>query len=117
MASSDNEGLFEALPEQVAPERAGGGLPRLRIAERNQMAWRPVSLDGPLADDHRARLVWRFVEGLDLTALDAISQPSAAFLVIRSSIQQDRKIRFGAQISAAKELRSLKTLTRTGGLI
>jgi hypothetical protein len=29
----------------------------------------PVSLDGLLPDDHRVRLVWSFVEGLDLTAL------------------------------------------------
>ena len=71
MASRDDEVLFEALPEQAAPERAGGGLPRLRTAERTQLAWRPVSLDGLLAEDHRARLVWRFVEGLDLTALHA----------------------------------------------
>jgi transposase len=71
MASGDEDGLFASLPEQSAPERAGGGLPRLRFAERDQIAWRPVSLDGLLADDHRVRLVWRFVEGLDLTALHA----------------------------------------------
>ena len=33
------------------------------------MIWRPVSLDALLAEDHRVRLVWRFVEGLDLGAL------------------------------------------------
>jgi transposase len=71
MASGDEGGLFASLPEQSAPERAGGGLPRLRFAERDQITWRPVSLDGLLADDHRVRLVWRFVEGLDLTALHA----------------------------------------------
>jgi transposase len=71
MASGDEDGLFTSLPEQLAPERAGVGLPRLRFAEREQIAWRPVSLDGLLADDHRVRLVWRFVEGLDLTALHA----------------------------------------------
>jgi len=63
------DGLFENLPEQSAPERAGSGLPRLRYAERDQITWRPVSLDGLLAEDHRVRLVWRFVEGLDLGAL------------------------------------------------
>ncbi|MFL5254610.1 MAG: transposase [Rhodopila sp.] len=71
MASGDEDGLFASLPEQSAPERAGGGLPRLRLAERDQIVWRPVSLDGLLADDHRVRLVWRFVAGLDLTALHA----------------------------------------------
>jgi hypothetical protein len=28
--------LFEALPDHVSPERLGGGLPRLRCAERGQ---------------------------------------------------------------------------------
>jgi transposase len=55
----------------VAPERAGGGLPHFHIAERIQMAWRPFSLDGLPAENHRARLVWRFVEGLDVSALHA----------------------------------------------
>jgi hypothetical protein len=71
MGSGDEDGLFASLPEQSAPEPVGGGFPRLRLAERDQIAWRPVSLDGLLADDHRVRLVWRFVEGLDLTALHA----------------------------------------------
>ena len=71
MASGGEGELFEGLPDQASPEPAGGGLPRLRFAERNQIAWRPVSLDGLLPDDHRARLVWRFVEALDLTALHA----------------------------------------------
>jgi transposase len=63
------DGLFGSLPEQAAPERVGSGRPRLRYAERDQMIWRPVSLDGLLAADHRVRLVWRFVEGLDLGVL------------------------------------------------
>jgi transposase len=71
MASGGEYGLFTSLPEQSTPERAGGGLPRLRFADRDQIAWRPVSLEGLLADDHRVRLVWGFVEGLDLTALHA----------------------------------------------
>src|SRR3954471_2747774 len=71
MASGDEDGLFASLPEQSVLERAGVGLPRLRLAERDQIVWRPVSLDGLLADDHRVRLVWRFVAGLDLTALHA----------------------------------------------
>ena len=64
MASDGGAELFEGLPEQAAPEPASGGLPRLRFAERDQIAWRPVSLDGLLANDHRVRLVWDFVEGL-----------------------------------------------------
>jgi transposase len=71
MASDGGAELFEGLPEHTAPEPASGGLPRLRFAERDQVAWRPVSLDGLLAEDHRVRLVWDFVAGLDLTALHA----------------------------------------------
>jgi transposase len=71
MVSDDEGRLFEGLPEQAAPPPAGDGRPRLRLAERDQVEWRPVSLDGLLADDHRARLVWRFVDGLELTALHA----------------------------------------------
>ena len=69
MASGESAELFGALPEQAAPERAGGGLPRLRCAERDQVEWRPLSLDQLLPEDHRVRLVWRFVEGLDVTPL------------------------------------------------
>jgi len=39
----------------------GGGVPRLRRAERHQVRWRPFSLDELLEADHRARLVWQFV--------------------------------------------------------
>jgi len=62
---------FDALPDQAAPARPGGGRPRLRRPERRQVAWRAVSLDQLVAADHRVRLVWRFVEGLDLAPLYA----------------------------------------------
>jgi transposase len=64
-------GLFDDLAEQAVPKRQGGGRPRLRTAERGQVALRAVSLDDLVAADHRVRLVWRFVEGLDLTPLFA----------------------------------------------
>jgi transposase len=69
MASGEAAMLFEALPDQEPPERLGGGAPRLRYAERGQIEWRPFSLDQLVLEDHRVRLVWRFVEGLDLTPL------------------------------------------------
>jgi transposase len=69
MASGDAVVLFEALPDQTAPARSGGGVPRLRRAERGQIEWRPFSLDQLVPEDHRVRLVWQFVEGLDLTRL------------------------------------------------
>ena len=69
MALSKAAVLFDALPDQVAPKYAGSGAPRLRCAERGQIEWRPFSLDQLVPDDHRVRLVWRFVEGLDLAPL------------------------------------------------
>ena len=69
MAWNENEELFETLAAQAAPERIGVAAPRLRTAERRQVEWRPVSLEELVPDDHRVRAVWRFVEGLDLSAL------------------------------------------------
>ncbi len=45
--------------------------PRVLMAQRNQMALRPIDLESTLAFDHPARRVWAFVEGLDLLALYA----------------------------------------------
>ncbi|MGH7134582.1 MAG: IS1182 family transposase [Pirellulales bacterium] len=42
---------------------------RLRLPERNQVEIRFLALDQLLPDDHQARLVWAYVEGLDLTPL------------------------------------------------
>jgi len=36
--------------------------------DRAQLRWDLVDLDSQLPDDHRARLVWAFVQGLDLSA-------------------------------------------------
>jgi len=69
MASEEAAVLFEALPDQDAPARVGGGAPRLRQAERGQIEWRPFSLDQLVPEDHRVRLVWQFVTELDLTPL------------------------------------------------
>lgn len=63
--------LFDALPAQARPETPSGGRPRLRRAERGQVEWRALSLDDRLPADHRVRLVWAFVEGLDLEPLYA----------------------------------------------
>jgi transposase len=42
---------------------------RLRLPERNQVEIRFLALDQLLPDDHQARVVWAYVEGLDLTPL------------------------------------------------
>ncbi len=65
-----NDGeLFNTLPEQMAPERLYQDKPRLRMAERRQVSLRAVTLDDLIPADHRVRLVWRFVEGLNLSPL------------------------------------------------
>jgi transposase len=46
-------------------------LPRVERPNRTQLELRSVDLDGLLPADHRARLVWDFVEGLDLSPLYA----------------------------------------------
>lgn len=51
-----------------APERPPG-TPRVQHPERAQVEWRSVALDQLLPEDHRARAVWQYVEGLDLTPL------------------------------------------------
>ena len=69
MAQEQGAALIEGLPLQSPPQRASVGLPRLRTANRQQVALRAVSLEGLIAEEHRVRLVWSFVEGLDLSGL------------------------------------------------
>jgi len=69
MAQEDSAALIEGLPIQSAPQRASIALPRLRTANRRQVALRAVDLESLVADEHRVRLVWSFVERLDLAAL------------------------------------------------
>ncbi len=52
--------VVEVVMEQSAP--------RVVEADRNQLELRPFDLDSTIAPDHRARLVWRAVETLDLRA-------------------------------------------------
>jgi transposase len=52
-------------PPSPAPRRAGRA--RFQAPVRDQVQLLPSDLDGLLPPDHRARLVWEFVEGLDLS--------------------------------------------------
>src|SRR4051794_6941834 len=45
------------------------GKPRFQRAQRRQMAWRALSLDQMLPADHQARVVWAYVESLDISPL------------------------------------------------
>jgi len=71
MTSGDEGKLFAGLPEHPAPERTYQDKPRLRMAERRQVELRAICLDDLVPTDHRVRMVWNFVEGLDMSALVA----------------------------------------------
>src|ERR1700677_4607696 len=45
------------------------GEARVVRPDRRQLRWDMIDLEGLLAADHRARLVWSFVESLDLSPL------------------------------------------------
>jgi len=63
--------LFEGLPvERAAATGRSGGRPRLRSPVRDQIEWRMADLDSLLGEDHPARLIWAYVERLDLGVLE-----------------------------------------------
>lgn len=62
------------FPLQDSPKPERGEIevpqaPRLLTAHRSQVELRPVDLEALLPPEHRARLVWQFVEALDLSEL------------------------------------------------
>jgi transposase len=64
--------LFKELPEQSEP-RAGaatGGAPRLREPRRDQIELRAVDIESLIGQDHPVRVIWSYVEGLDLSELE-----------------------------------------------
>src|SRR5690349_16377603 len=66
--------LFEMPADDDRPAPAAKppvtfGRPRLRAANRDQIVFRAAALDQLIAHDHPARLVWDYVEGLDLGPL------------------------------------------------
>lgn len=69
-----SDALFPDLDPVANPTSAeAGGAPRFEAANRTQVELTPTDLEALLPPGHAARLVWRFVEGLDLTAFyDAI---------------------------------------------
>jgi len=56
--------LFPLTPRPEAD--SAGGEPRYETANRTQVELQPCDLESLLPPEHAARLVWRFVEGLDL---------------------------------------------------
>ena len=67
-----DEALFPALPEQKEPQPEAAPLapPRLYEPERDQIELRAIDIDSLIGDDHPARLIWQYVEPLDLSELD-----------------------------------------------
>jgi transposase len=69
---ADQPTLFElpiGPPAETQPANQVRGRPRLRTANREQIVFRAAPLDALIADDHPARIVWAYVEGLDLAPL------------------------------------------------
>lgn len=65
-----DETLFDLPPgSRSEPATIPAARPRLQRPDRDQVELRPTHLDGLLPPDHRARLVWDFVTGLDLGPL------------------------------------------------
>jgi len=66
------EGLFEDLPEAGgAGEPKSAGAVRLREPERDQIALRVVDVDSLIGLEHAARVIWAYVEKVDLRELEA----------------------------------------------
>lgn len=62
-----SDSLFpDAVPEALV-EVVDDHLPRFETAHRDQIELQPCDLESLLPPGHAARLVWRFVEGLDLS--------------------------------------------------
>lgn len=64
--------LFGELPDQ-AKRRADGaplGAPRLREPKRDQIELRAVDIESLIGQEHPARVIWAYVEGLDLSELE-----------------------------------------------
>jgi transposase len=62
--------LFEGLPEQRGARSFEAGKPRLREPARDQVELRAVDLEALLSADHAARVIWAYVQKLDLRDLE-----------------------------------------------
>jgi transposase len=70
---SDDE-LFSDLADHARARSPELGRPRLREPVRDQIELRAVDLDGLLAAEHPARVIWDYVQRLDLRALEEAVQ-------------------------------------------
>jgi transposase len=63
-------GLFGELPEAVSSKEEWLGNPRMRSPVRDQIEWQFVDVDGLIGSEHPARIIWAYVEKLDLSELE-----------------------------------------------
>jgi transposase len=63
-------GLFAELPEMAAARSVDLGAPRLREPVRDQIELRAVDLDCLIGPEHPARVIWEYVQRLDLSDLE-----------------------------------------------
>jgi len=64
----EKEEREDRTKNSTGSENAGDGSPRLRYADRQQVI-DPTTIDQLIEADHPARLVWSFLESLDLSSL------------------------------------------------
>lgn len=62
--------LFGDLPETAGREAKGRGKARMQSPVRDQLGWQTVDLDSLLEAGHPVRVIWSYVAGLDLGALE-----------------------------------------------
>lgn len=62
--------LFDDLPVEARSRTSDPGRPRLREPVRDQVELRAVELDQLIGAEHPARVIWDYVQGLDLGRLE-----------------------------------------------
>ena len=67
-----DEDLFGEVAEQAKPQVAAAppGAARLREPKRDQIELRAVDIESLIGEGHPARVIWSYVEGLDLRELE-----------------------------------------------
>src|SRR4030095_3946639 len=105
-------GLFGELPEQTEPraDAAPRGGPRLREPMRDQVELRAVDIDSLIGQDHRARVIWAYVEGLEPEA----SNPRIRAARERAARERSERVQT-AQKALAEIKRKRKQLGEKGG--